>query len=495
MKPVKTPFDLFGELFVDLHCSGIWKDGKLISDAIPNFPAAEILNKYNSEKSQDGFDLKTFFEANFSMLRAADSKFESDLSKSPEQHIESLWSVLKRPADSEESDSSRIGLPFPYIVPGGRFNEIYYWDSYFTMLGLKIHHKVDIIEQMIENFAWLINTYGFIPNGSRSYFLGRSQPPFFCLMIELLGEIKGGEMFVKYKNALAKEYDFWMDYEGETHKRRCTLGEQILNRYHDNHSRPREEMYGDDMDLLSKTDRSSESLFGDIRAACESGWDFSSRWFDDPMRLETIRTSSLIPVDLNCLLYKLESILAGISEIEENEGKFAHYSARANARKSAIQSEFWNDRIGFFTDYDLPNQKPNDHINLGGVYPLFFKIATEDQASKVAFLIEKKFLAEGGLLTTTIESGQQWDAPNGWPPLQWMTVKGLDNYGFVELAKTCAQRWVTLNEKVYHATGKFVEKYNVVDLTLEAGGGEYPVQDGFGWSNGVYLALKNYLST
>ena len=126
-------------------------------------------------------------------------------------------------------------------------------------------------------------------------------------------------------------------------------------------------------------------------------------------------------------------------------------------------------------------------------YPLFFGMSSQAQADEVANYIKAHFLKPGGVVTTLYHTGQQWDAPNGWAPLQWMTVVGLEKYGHKELAITIAERWVSLNERVYSNTGKFVEKYNVEDMTLVAGGGEYPVQDGFGWSNGVYLALKAYV--
>ena len=492
MKSVKTPLALFGDLFEALHASNIWEDGKMISDAIPLFPAEEILEKYRTEKDNNNFQLKEFFEANFKAPSSTDSQFVSDTTKSPEEHIHSLWSVLLRQPDADEGDSSRISLPYPYIVPGGRFNEIYYWDSYFTMLGLGLHGKVKTIECMLDNFAWMIETYGFVPNGSRTYFLGRSQPPFFCLMVELLASATDLKVFSNYKVALQKEYNFWMD-EGHQGRRKCVLTDGVLNRYHDNNPAPREEMYGDDLHLISESDRSAEDLFGSIRAACESGWDFSSRWLKDPMNLETIKTSEILPVDLNCLLYKLEQTLAMIYASDGEQQLSADYIGKAEKRRVLIQKYFWSESLGYFADYNFKKEFTLSHLNLAGAYPLFFNIATNKQAQSVAEIIENKLLAPGGLLTSTIESGQQWDAPNGWPPLQWMTIKGLDNYGHKDLAKECAQRWVSLNEKVYKASGKFVEKYNVVDLSLEAGGGEYPVQDGFGWSNGVYLALKDYL--
>ena len=132
---------------------------------------------------------------------------------------------------------------------------------------------------------------------------------------------------------------------------------------------------------------------------------------------------------------------------------------------------------------------PSKSWTLAAVYPLFFNIATTEQAENVAQHLEAKFLKDGGLQTSLRNTGQQWDAPNGWAPLQWMAYKGLLNYGHMTLAKKISHHWKALNEKTYAATGKMMEKYNVVDLNVNGGGGEYPNQDGFGWTNGVYLAM------
>jgi alpha,alpha-trehalase len=128
---------------------------------------------------------------------------------------------------------------------------------------------------------------------------------------------------------------------------------------------------------------------------------------------------------------------------------------------------------------------------LAGVFPLTFKLATPKQARQVAAGLRQDFLKAGGLLTTLNTSGQQWDAPNAWAPLQYMAIEGLEKYRQQELARTIASRWVSLNSSVFGQTGKLLEKYNVVNTSLEAGGGEYPLQDGFGWTNGVLLKLMN----
>ena len=151
---------------------------------------------------------------------------------------------------------------------------------------------------------------------------------------------------------------------------------------------------------------------------------------------------------------------------------------------------FFHAPSGQFRDLHLSDFSPTDRPSLATSFPLFLNVANAEQAQKVATSLRADFLKQGGWVTTPIASGHQWDAPNGWAPLQWITVKGLLNYGYKPLAQEIASRWTKLNESVYERTGKMLEKYNVEDITLESGGGEYPVQDGFGWTNGVYLALK-----
>ncbi len=481
------------ELFTDLHLSGLFADGKEIADAILTKPPSEVLKNYRLQKKSSNFDLKAFYKTYFLKAPTSSTNYKSDTSLSVDTHINQLWDVLTRQADkANNSFSSLIPLPHPYIVPGGRFNEIYYWDSYFTMLGLQESGRVDMIEHMLDNFAYLIETVGFIPNGNRTYFLGRSQPPFFACMVQLLAEEKGDATYQKYLPALEKEYAFWMNevQENRTTKRVVKVEENaFLNRYFDNHIRPRTEMYADDVELLEKGGTDAQKLLLDIRAACESGWDFSSRWCHDPMKLETIHTTDIIPIDLNCLLYQLELTLSNAYKTTNNTTLSKVLLEAAEKRFNLLQKYCWNKEKGYFFDYDFIKGEQTNAITAAGLFPLFFKIAEPSQAKACATILNKNLLSNGGLLTTPITSGQQWDAPNGWAPLQWIAIKGLRNYGLHDLANTIQSRWTALNTKVYQNTGKLMEKYNVVDTDLESGGGEYPVQDGFGWTNGVLLKL------
>jgi alpha,alpha-trehalase len=302
-------------------------------------------------------------------------------------------------------------------------------------------------------------------------------------------------MLKKYLPALLQEYKFWMKGSKKVGKGKLAskhvvgVKDGLLNRYWDDFRDPRAEMYSDDVELLERSGRKAKNLYGDIRSACESGWDFSSRWFADPKQLETIQTTQILPVDLNCLLYHLERMIAKGLKVDKRKKKAKKFRAKAKARKGLIQEYFWDEGLGIFTDHNFVEGKSTGALTAAMTFPLFFSLADREQAEKIANTIEEELVKEGGLVTSNVNSGQQWDAPNGWAPLQWIALQGLRNYGYGELANTIKERWITLNTKVYKQTGKLLEKYDVMDLSKLSGGGEYPVQDGFGWTNGVLLAL------
>jgi alpha,alpha-trehalase len=241
--------------------------------------------------------------------------------------------------------------------------------------------------------------------------------------------------------------------------------------------------------LAKEVKRDPEDLYRNIRAACESGWDFSSRWFEDGKTLGSIITTHLIPVDLNCLIYNLEKTIARGYALHNQKEKNKIYLDLAEKRKKAILKYCWNQKNGFFFDYNFKTERQMPYFTLASSFPLFFQIATKDQAKAVEKVLSEKFVKPGGLVTTLAETKQQWDSPNGWPPLQLISIEGLERYKLKSSAATIKERWVKNNIRVYKNTGKLMEKYNVLDDQLIAGGGEYPLQDGFGWTNGVLLYL------
>jgi alpha,alpha-trehalase len=491
-----SPDELFGDLFHAVQMDRVFPDGKTFVDCTPRFPADTIMARYAAAKAVAGFDLRAFVLEHFELPKAYASGFVSDPGRSAAEHIDALWEVLTRRPDDAAQAGSLIPLPHPYIVPGGRFGEVYYWDSYFTLLGLQAAGRADIVRNMVSNFAYLIDTVGFIPNGNRTYYLGRSQPPFFSMMVRVLEEMDGADAALRYLPQLEREHAFWMEgkaglsQENPEHRRVLRMPDgSVLNRYWDDRHKPRPESYREDLETSQNSPREDQAVFLDLRAGAESGWDFSSRWLSDPMDLATIRTTAIVPVDLNALLYHLETMIEAYARRAGKTEQADRYARLAAERKAALQRYCWDAEAGFFMDYDFENERPTGVLSLAGAYPLFFKIADDTQATLVAQVIERDFLKAGGVVTTLTNTGQQWDAPNGWAPLQWITIQGLRHYNHTRLADEVRNRWVALNEKVYRNTGKMVEKYNVLDMTLEAGGGEYPVQDGFGWTNGVLLRL------
>jgi alpha,alpha-trehalase len=487
--------EILGELYTSVQMQQVFADSKYFVDCIPNSNPASILHTYLEEKDKPGFDLKLFVAKNFTWPAEIVTGYSSG-NKPLVQHLHDLWNVLSR-TPAKKTEGTLIPLPFPYIVPGGRFREVYYWDSYFTMLGLQVSGHVDIMQNMVDNFAYLLDEIGFIPNANRTYYLGRSQPPFFTLMVRLLAEEKGSPTLLKYRRQLEKEYAFWMEGEEKcsaahtSHRRVVYLPDgSILNRYWDDNDTPRPEAFIEDCELAGKAGGSAALVYRHIRAAAESGWDFSSRWFKDGSQMASIQTTHLVPVDLNCLLLFTEETLLTIYALEKEEGLQLAFSQKIARRKNAIQQYCYNESSGYYFDYNFMEQTQSEWCTLAGVYPLFFGLANQAQAAAVAQIIADKFLQQGGLLTTLNPTGQQWDAPNGWAPLHWMVYKGVKNYGHLQLATNIKNRWMAVNEKVYADTGKMMEKYNVTNTATRAGGGEYPNQDGFGWTNGVYLKLQ-----
>ncbi len=490
----KEIFDMH-PLFEDVQMQRIFPDGKTFVDCTPKISPQEINNLYLAEKDQPDFDLKSFVLYHFEVPKLVAVNYQSNTKLSVEENIEQLWPVLSRKPDPKAG--TLITLPSSYIVPGGRFGEIYYWDSYFTMLGLKESGKFEMIENMVKNFSYLIDTVGYIPNGNRTYFLGRSQPPFYSLMVRLLAEVKGKTVLKEYLPQLIKEYNFWMNGAGELNEKNHAQHRVVkmhdgekMNRYWDEHDTPRPESYREDVELTHQSYQPPSALYRHLRAAAESGWDFSCRWFKDEKDFGSIHTTEIIPVDLNCLLYHLEETISSAYQLSNEKELEIKFNKLATDRRAAINKYCWNTEQGFYFDYDFVQQQQKKVWTLAGAVPLFFNVADRENVSVVAKNIEHSFLKAGGVVTSLYATEQQWDAPNGWAPLQWMTISGLEKYGFNELAKEIAKRWIKLNTDVFRRTGKLMEKYNVIDTHLEAGGGEYEGQDGFGWTNGVFLALK-----
>jgi len=494
------PSRALGPLFHDVQLAGILPDSKTFADAQPRSAPTDIVALYEQSRNSPGFDLASFVARHFDLPPATGSSYRGDTASTMAAHIRALWPVLTRQPDAPAVRSSLIPLPRPYVVPGGRFREVYYWDSYFTMLGLVASGRLDLVRDMLDNFAFLIQRFGHIPNGNRSYYLSRSQPPFFAAMVGLYAGATDTARALAYLPALEAERSFWMDggdrlAPGSAFRRVVRLRDgSVLNRYWDDLPEPRPEAYREDWTLAQSLPAGRrQAFYREVRATAESGWDFSSRWLRDPSDLRTLETTALIPVDLNSLLYYQERLIATLRAHRGGPGDAdvaRRYLAAAAQRRQALLAATFDERDGFFYDYRWRSgERVRDRPTMAAAAPLYFGVASPEQGRAVAASLERQLLAPGGFRTTTFTSGEQWDAPNGWAPLQWLGVEGLRRYGRAAPADSARCRWLALNRKVWRSTGRLMEKYDVVDTDRPAGGGEYPTQDGFGWTNGVALAF------
>jgi alpha,alpha-trehalase len=505
MDPQIKRIQLAGELFEAVQKKGIFSDCKQFVDMIPKDDPERILRLWEKLKDEPIFDLKTFILTYFEQPEEFHQVLNIKRKKVTKEHIQFLWNELFRKPDKAVSEfDSLIPLPHPYVVSGGSFREVYYWDSYFIAQGLRADGHEHMILNMVRNFNHLIHKFGFIPAGNRVYLTDRSQPPFYVPLADMAINLYGDDLIAEVLPVAEQEYNFWMDNSNvkgsrsvqlEFEKRQGLNDEFVvishnLNRYWSERIVPRQESWSWDLETGKNLNSSNQSqFFRKIRAASESGWDFSSRWTENGNGMGSLATTDILPVDLNTLLWVMERKISKWNSKLGNDEKSRKFEKKAYQRKKSIFDLMWSNADGFFFDYNFQKKEQTNSWSLAALYPLYFGMATKDQAAKVAVHLERKFLKKGGLVSTLKESGMQWDAPYGWAPMQWMAVVGLKKYGFESLANEISRRWRELNDRVFQQTGKMVEKYNVLDLDQEDGGGNYPFQDGYGWTNSVYSAL------
>jgi alpha,alpha-trehalase len=489
-----TPAQRYQELFIDVQREWVFQDSKTFVDCAPREEPEAILARYRARRHRPGFDLRRFVSEHFGAPEPARRDYVPVPGQGLAQHIDGLWPFLIREPLHHPMRGSLVQLPHCYVVPGGRFVELYYWDSYFTMLGLPESGHAGLLHCMTDNFAHLIDVYGHIPNGTRTYYVSRSQPPVFALMTRLC-EARGGPAALAYLPQLRREHAFWMDGEkdvapGSAHRRVVALGDSLLNRYWDDRCTPREESWREDVATASRSERPHAEVWRHLRAAAESGWDFSTRWLADASAgLPSICTTDFLPVDLNCFLHELEASIARLCALSGDRPGAEEFRRRGAARATAIDRYFWDPAAGFYADWDWRRHRRRHVLTAATVVPLFCGVAGERQARAVERTVRARLLAPGGLGTTERESAEQWDRPNGWAPLQWMAVEGFQRYGRHATADEIRRRWMHTVRVVYEREDRLVEKYALRSGPDETprggGGGEYPLQDGFGWTNGV----------
>ncbi len=494
-KVILSPDERFGELFDSVMVNNIFEDSKTFLDMVPIMPTDSLLLAYKEAREKPTFNWQTFVNQMFKTPKINEKPFATNASHDVEEHINTLWSVLTRPADSATLGSI-LPIPKPYIASSGQNRELSYADAYFIMLGLQEAGRVDMIENMVDNFAHLLDNEGHIPSSNRTYGRSHSNPPFFACMVQLLADIKGKEVLLKYLPQLEKEYKYWMEgaqtpatKDLYVHLHVVQVDRNTLNRYNDRVEKPRPDNYQLDKYITQTSSRPRSETYRHIRSASESGWNFSSRWFEDSKNMNSINTGEIIPVDLNALMYNLELTISRAKIVEKKYDEATEWEKKASHRRDALMRYCWAESKGMFFDFNVQKYKQTGVVSAAAVYPLFFKMVSKRNADRVIENIESSLLYNGGIAATNFESGQSWDAPFGFAPLQWLSIKGFRNYGHYASANDIKKRWINLNVSVFKNTGKLLEKYNVKDLRDATGGGTYPSQDGYGWTNGVLLKL------
>lgn len=438
---------------------------------------------------------------------------------------------------SDIPNEGLLYLPNRYVVPGGRFNEMYGWDSYFIILGLVADKRADLARGMIENFFFEIENYGSILNANRTYYLTRSQPPFLTSMIrEVYENSDGGHR--PSKAWLSRAYGYAKrDYKVWASSPHLA-GDTGLSRYYDIGAGPVPEMADDNsyypdvirwllahptvhtdylitapdnptdeqLSELSKTScdvttskvcanahvdghRLSEAFYRGDRAMRESGFDTSFRF--GPF---SGSTEDYAPVCLNSLLYKYERDMAHIASLLGLKVEAGEWRARATARRTAMNKYLWDPNRGAFYDYNFVTHQLSSYNYVTAFYPLWANLATKQQAAEIVQHLSA-FERSGGIATSDFDSGTQWDLPYGWAPTTWLAVKGLAQYGYNTDASRIATNFSDTILNNFLHDGTIREKYNVVDgsANIELSAGYKSNVIGFGWTNAVYLQMNGLL--
>lgn len=393
-----------------------------------------------------------------------DKELSPDDVREAREYIKNYWARVERyhPKD----DESLLGIPKPYLVPsyvektGFDYNELYYWDSFFMVQGMLDQEHKELVTGILENLLALFKRFKVIPNASRTYLTGRSQPPFLTTFIfDVYQKYEPGDKWLKEAIGLAQqEYKtVWMGVK-KPNERQVFEG---LSRYYD------------------------INYLHDL-AEAESGWDMTPR-FDR-------RALNFLPVDLNALLYKYETDFARAARIFGDKRAAAKWDDAANQRKVIMNKLMWDRIRGLYYDFNYVKQKRGGTASLAAFYPMWAGMVDEKQAAALVKAL-RRFEHKGGLSTTDASPFSQfslgslptqWAYPNGWAPLQFIVVKALERYGYHQDARRIAMKWLKGNLQWFNNEHVFLEKYNVVSPEKPPVKGLYPSQTGFGWTNAVF---------
>ncbi|XP_055853800.1 trehalase-like isoform X2 [Episyrphus balteatus] len=513
-----------GKLLDYVQMNSIFKDSKTFVDMKLKNPPNVTIEKFedflkSKNQKPSKADLEQFVKDNFDDLG---KEFETytphdwierprflDLIRDPDlkqwgSDLNGIWKILGRKMIDDVHKNpeyySIIPVDNAVIVPGGRFIEFYYWDSYWIIRGLLHSQMHSTARGMLSNFLSIIARFGFIPNGGRVYYAKRSQPPLLAPMIKSYVEFTGDDEFaLDSVETLEHEFEYWMNNHTVQAK-----GYNLFA-YGDASAGPRPESYREDVTsaMRFKTDEEKQAYYSELAAGAESGMDYSSRWFINEKgtnegNLTDLKCRSIIPVELNAILYWNAKIIAEFYTMSNNVAKSGEYERKAKEILEAINAVLWNEEAGVWLDYDMLNNKPREYFCPTNLFPLWTKAYNPKDSEKISKsvlkYIEQNGLDKypGGVPNTLVNTGEQWDYPNVWPPMQHTLVEGLDNLktpAAMKLAKSWGYRWVQSNFAAYKDSQAMFEKYNCEKFGGHGGGGEYEIQTGFGWTNGIIIDL------
>ncbi|CAG9767217.1 unnamed protein product [Ceutorhynchus assimilis] len=473
-----------------------------------NNPTKEQIIKFVNANFVESTELEEWtpedFNANPDFLNKIKDKqikqFAGDLVK--------IWPSLGRKIGQTVFDNpekhSLIGVPNGIIIPGGRFKEFYYWDSYWIIEGLILSEMVDTARGMIENLLFMVELYGFVPNGGRVYYLNRSQPPLLTLMAGLYFDHTNDIAWLQ-KNLplLDNELTYWLDQKTVDVVKNCQT--YRMAHYLSQSDTPRPESYYEDITTCKFfiNDEGRKHCYQGLKSGAESGWDFSSRWFFDQeggikTNLTHIDAQRVIPVDLNAILCAAFKRISSFYELTGDLQNAAKWALVSKQWLQAIEEVLYDDTDGIWYDYDPVLSKSRKMFYPSNFAPLWtetYNFALKNEyGRRAAEYYTDLNIGEfkGGIPTSLDGNNEQWDLPNAWPPLQEFVILGLWNTGnrrAKSIARQSAERWIQANLIGYREETAMFEKYDATKVGQYGGGGEYQVQKGFGWSNGVALNL------
>ncbi|KAI6174947.1 Trehalase [Aphelenchoides bicaudatus] len=485
-----------------------------------------LINFVNEHFEEPGHELVEIYPNDWVPFPQSFQKIEDVYLRRWALHLHRIWRDLcRRVKDDVRTHQERYSLlyvPHNFVIPGGRFREFYYWDTFWILKGLLFSEMYETARGVILNLAYMVDHHGFVPNGGRVYYLIRSQPPLLIAMVYEYFLSTGDLNFVmEVLPLLEKEFNFWMNNRMQSWadpKTNQTLFHFFQYKAKTRVPRPESYREGKQLNLnkfymelaegLNTTDR--EQMFSNVASAAETGWDFSTRWFaqegSGKHDMRSIRTWSIVPVDLNAFMCINTRILASFYEIAGDVTKTIKYQRYYENMKVAMKTLHWNETDGIWYDYDLEHKKHSNTYYVSNALPLYAK-CFDDEDEITPYRVYDYLKREGVLNFTkgiptslAMKSSQQWDKENAWfeilePPMVHMVIEGFRTSGEPKLMKAAelmATQWLIVNYKAYSNTYAMFEKYNVSILTEEfgaGGGGEYEVQTGFGWTNGVILDL------